>query len=349
MTKRKKKKVKYLQWFPLFWAIITVVSYLGPLLNPKVTGFAIAILLLYPLVLGLNFTGFLFFLQRGKFWYALFPLLLIIAGWPIHSKMVPLGASSSVPLKTDFKLVTFNANYGYSLGGEIDSNEDLVHLLSEGRKPDIWCVQEHTANLDHWISSRVNYKNLIKKENYRTAIYTDFEVIEWGATLFGNYENSCVWADVVLPGAGTIRVYNLHLQSNRVTDQSKKLAKDGLDWNSPTFQSFKIILKNYSKASAMRVDQVDELLQHLESSPHPVIITGDINDVPISYTYRKLSRGRTDSFLKAGKGLGTTYVGAIPLLRIDCVFLDPSLRTVKHEVIPGEFSDHKPVVVWFRK
>ena len=346
--KNKPKTTPGTPWFVMIWTLVTLLSYMGPLLNPQLFGFAIAVLLIYPLVLIANFVLLIFYSYRAKIKSAVWVLLILLVGFPIHSKLIAISTSIAVPDKSDIKLVSFNANYGLSMVGNHEGGDNFIPLLKENKKPDIWLLQEHTPELERWLSKRIAFNNRVQRENYRTAIYTDYEVVRSGLIPFGNLENSCIWADLKIDDQRIVRVYNIHLQSNRVTDHSKKLAEDGLDWRSPDFQTFMTILRNYNSASAKRVNQVDQLLEHLKQSPYPAVIGGDINDVPISYIYRRLARGRTDSFIQSGRGFGTTYMGAIPLLRIDCVFVEKEIKVIRHDLISGPFSDHKPLVVWLR-
>jgi endonuclease/exonuclease/phosphatase family metal-dependent hydrolase len=82
---------------------------------------------------------------------------------------------------------------------------------------------------------------------------------------------------------------------------------------------------------------------HIESSPYPVIICGDFNDPPSSYTYNRISSRLKDAFVEAGSGLGNTYNGIIPLLRIDYILHSPQLNSGQFRVIEENFSDHFPI------
>lgn len=349
MAKAKKSRSRLLSWSLVLWSILTIVSYLGPLLNPKTFGFAIGILLLYPVVLLINILLLFLFLYQFKLLYSAFALLLLLVGWPIHSKLVSLFGSDSVPLQTDYKLVTFNSNYGYGIEDHQNSNsKDLIALLNEYKPPDILCLQEYIPDLGDWFEAHYNFKNLVNKAGYRTAIYTNFEVLDRGFILFGNRENSCTWADIQLSDQSVIRLYNIHLQSNQITDETRRIKDVGLEWDKSSLKAIGHIFMNYSQSSAKRVEQIDTLLNHIYRSPHPVIICGDLNDVAISYTYRRIAFGQKDSFLEAGRGRGITYAGALPFLRIDYAFFNPNFKVVKHDVIRSDFSDHHPVAVWFR-
>ena len=50
-----------------------------------------------------------------------------------------------------------------------------------------------------------------------------------------------------------------------------------------------------------------------------------------------------DVFVERGTGIGNTYVGKIPLLRIDNILHSKDLSAFTHEVHPFELSDHHAV------
>ena len=93
-----------------------------------------------------------------------------------------------------------------------------------------------------------------------------------------------------------------------------------------------------------RPKQVDIVLEDIRNSPVESIVTGDFNDTPMSYTYQQLKKGKKDSFVEAGKGLGGTYSGLWPFIRIDYVLLPGSCKVQYHKVVRKPFSDHYPIV-----
>ena len=80
-----------------------------------------------------------------------------------------------------------------------------------------------------------------------------------------------------------------------------------------------------------------------------MILCGDFNDTPLSYTYRQLSRKLTDSFIEKGRGIGNTYIGEFPSFRIDYVLHSPTLYTVGYTREDITLSDHYPIKVKIRK
>lgn len=88
---------------------------------------------------------------------------------------------------------------------------------------------------------------------------------------------------------------------------------------------------------------MEQVLKDIENCRENVIVTGDFNDTPMSYTYWRLSRKRKDSFKEAGSGAGATFSKLRPLLRIDYILFPESYNALSHKVINKRFSDHYPV------
>ena len=105
------------------------------------------------------------------------------------------------------------------------------------------------------------------------------------------------------------------------------------------------LMKKLREAYQRRSVQVRKIREHMNSSPHPIILCGDFNDTPTSYAYHILSKRLKDSYVKRGSGLGTTYNGNLPNLRIDYVFADPFISILDHDLIHTDLSDHYPISV----
>ena len=93
--------------------------------------------------------------------------------------------------------------------------------------------------------------------------------------------------------------------------------------------------------------QAKVLHAFIKSSPYPVIVTGDFNDTPVSYSYRKVRKGLSDSFVKTGYGAGFTYKGKYPSNRIDYILHDSKLKPTWFSVMKEKYSDHYPVMAGF--
>jgi endonuclease/exonuclease/phosphatase family metal-dependent hydrolase len=104
------------------------------------------------------------------------------------------------------------------------------------------------------------------------------------------------------------------------------------------------ILRKLKKAFMIRSEQVDKLVTSLNGSPYPVILAGDLNDSPFSYSYHRLTRNLKDSYREAGNGwAGNTFAGPLPSYRIDYILHSNNLEAVTYRKHINELSDHYPV------
>jgi endonuclease/exonuclease/phosphatase (EEP) superfamily protein YafD len=152
-----------------------------------------------------------------------------------------------------------------------------------------------------------------------------------------------MWVDVAGPRPrDTVRVFNVHLQSMSL-DESDIVAagssKAGLQ------RKGRGLLGRFVRGAAARAWQADTLLAHIQRSPYPVLLAGDLNDLPYSYAYNRLAGPLQNAWATVGFGPGNTYHGRLPpLLRIDQQFAGPQWRVLAcriHSEIP--YSDHFPV------
>ena len=140
-------------------------------------------------------------------------------------------------------------------------------------------------------------------------------------------------------------VYNIHLFSNRLTVQTEEIIEEVDFDNEEVIEDIKYILTSYINSSKKRVKEIKILKKHIESCQYPIILAGDFNDTPQSYTHRQIHNlGFHDAFEQQGKFLGYTYGGALPLLRIDYSFLDQHFEVLSHRIIRKKMSDHYPII-----
>lgn len=149
-------------------------------------------------------------------------------------------------------------------------------------------------------------------------------------------------ADITLQGQ-PVRLINVHLQSIRISLGEMEANQP---WRKLFANSISIIRK-MRKAYISRAAQVKALEQAIEASPHPVLVGGDFNDTPYSYTYWRMRRHLPGSFEQGAWGVWGTYNGAGigKLLRIDHQFSAAPLmctRLIKVDSIP--YSDHFPLL-----
>ena len=88
---------------------------------------------------------------------------------------------------------------------------------------------------------------------------------------------------------------------------------------------------------------LEVIKNHMNDSPYPIVVCGDFNDTPNSFSYQKIVNGLNDSFLQKGSGFGSTFLGKIPFLRIDYILHSPNVKIQSFTTHKAKLSDHKAI------
>ncbi len=100
----------------------------------------------------------------------------------------------------------------------------------------------------------------------------------------------------------------------------------------------------YADGRLFEAEQMLKFLQHVKG---PLIVVGDFNDEPSGATYKLLSQGFHDAWLRGrGSDAGLSYPADRPAKRIDFVFSRKTdrVKTKKAWIVNTLASDHLPVV-----
>lgn len=321
-----------------------LLAYLSPYFDPNEYSIFSMFGLIYPVFLLANIVLVLFWLLVD-FKYLFLSLITILLGWTHLKGFVNFSTLSDDP--GDISIMSYNVRNFYSerLGSKKKKAANLGMIKSfftDHSDVDIFCLQE----ADYF--SKDILRDLFPKyhhhaiPNIRTFIISRYPIIDKGKIDFGTATNSCIWTDLQLPSE-KIRIYTMHLQSNKVSKDAVDVMDNVNLQEKETWNGIRGILNKYSKTSKTRATQAQKIADHATKSPHKTIICGDVNDPPTSYTYSRLCGDYQDSFVKAGAGIGTTYAGKIPMLRIDYIFADQNFNVESFEVLNENFSDHYPV------
>ena len=235
----------------------------------------------------------------------------------------------------------------------------------ESYDPDIICFQEF------YTSRKSRNLELFQKMGYR---YYAFALLKSpnsssnsGTIIFSKYPiyksyiydmpkkistaaEDPVAADILID-TDTIRVGTFHMQSYGFLNRDyqdlyriKSQADTGL-------KASKNIFRKMRYAFTLRGMQADVVHEKMSSSPYPVVICGDLNDVPSSYSYVTIRDDLNDAFLEKGSGLGKTFMSGrskflswLPTLRIDYIFADPDLEVVQFQQVTKQLSDHRGLI-----
>jgi endonuclease/exonuclease/phosphatase family metal-dependent hydrolase len=143
---------------------------------------------------------------------------------------------------------------------------------------------------------------------------------------------------------------NVHLESNRITPADRQLYSDFFLVDSVRLETIaQNIRARLGIAFRTRAQQVEILRNHIDAqNTDGVIIAGDFNDTPISYTYARMRRGLRDAFTATGFGPGITYHEDFFLFRIDYILHCRNFRAYRTKVDKVFYSDHHPVITHLR-
>jgi len=335
--------------------IALLLAYLSPVLHPGTAWIIPFFGLIYPITLlfALIYTSFAAY-KRSR--WALIIGGILVLGFSFHLRLIAFG-SSTVPENTpSIKFMSYNVHLFDRYGNPENSASNRIKMISyvHGEAPDVMCFQEFYQqdkptsfstrdtllklfpgyfHHDHYLYKKIGH------QNFGVTILSKFPMIEKGNVIFDQNERSsnyCIYADIV-NGLDTFRVYNVHLQS-------VKLGNDyALFDNTESAQEKRTwlrIINKLNKAYPIRADQAIRISKHIQNSPYPVVVCGDFNDTPISYTYSQFSSILSDSFLECGSGIGVTYAGNVPAGRIDYIFHSPELGSGDFKIQEEAISDH---------
>ncbi len=216
--------------------------------------------------------------------------------------------------------------------------------------PDIICMQEYNTNeikgdiANHAIYFNQKYPYSFFSKDIQTInaayyagciIYSKYKIIHAERIPFTNKES--LISATILKGDDTIQVFTTHLASYKFKQDDFEAIDDATKnkWG---------VVRKMKQAFETRAVQAEIVKAHINASPYPTILTGDFNDVPSSYTYQTIATGFKDAFLEKGFGIGVTYLGLSPILRIDYILANPSWEVKAWEQLDENLSDHHMIM-----
>ena len=158
-----------------------------------------------------------------------------------------------------------------------------------------------------------------------------------------DYNSTFQYVDIAV-GIDTIRIFNIHLQSLKFTPQNRQYLEKPVLNTDTTFSESRNIVSKLKRAFLKRGIQAEKIKDEINKSPYPAIVCGDFNDVPNSYAYTIIGKHMQNAFVKKGSGVGRTFSGISPTLRIDNIFADKKFTIRQFIRINKKLSDHFPII-----
>ncbi len=313
--------------------------------------------------LGLAAVGLIYAVIRKKRMLAAFTAICILLSHDLCLRTVGFGSSGAEVEGGEkaLRVMSFNVRlfdlYNWTSGAE--TRDEIFNFLVK-RPIDVWCFQEfyHTRNQAE-IDPRAAlidqlgaafYHDAYTHEIHDTQFFglltlTRYPIVGRGEIAFASDPNNyCIYTDVV-NGIDTLRIFNTHLASIRFQREDYRAIDRG-----PDQEETKRLLLRLASGYKRRASQIETVMQHVQKSPFPVVLCGDFNDTPVSYSYQQAVTHLHDSFRGRHPGFGGTHIGLFQFLRIDFILHSKNLNTAYFKLHDDvELSDHHPLethLIW---
>lgn len=345
----------------ILFALSLVFSYLAVHINPAKFALPAIFGLAYPYLLLINIIFIVIWILRLRF-EALISVIAIAAGLAHFSNYLKITKPGED--KTDtFSILSYNIRlFNYFEGQKNPNSEKRILEFLKSRQPDIICLQELYIAGNPELKERAiktalggnyfSHMKLIesgKNRFYGIITLSKFTVIDRGEIVHPQSPSLSIYTDIIIK-EDTFRIFNNHLQSFRLKSMERSLFNE-LKLSSEEkerFDEIKNISSSLRKGFVKRASQAETVKDHINNTTYPVIVAGDFNDTPVSWSYRKIRKGLNDSFVRSGYGAGFTYKGNYPPNRIDYILYDNALESRYFDILKVRFSDHYPIVAYFR-
>ena len=284
----------------------------------------------------------------GIVWLISLPQLLIY--FPISREEKVLGSEDE-----SLRILSYNVcAFGFKPHTKTSPNAILQYIKSSGA--DIVCLQEAMLNQNPWagvvsktlrsyLSQDYPYIEVhrVNRGGSTLALLSKYPVTEAKEIPLPSWVNGAVAYKILIRGEEVL-IINVHLESFhlkrvdgedylRLASRGQALRlKDALDTKlAPTFQ-----------AHGVQANIIHQLIQSYGTER--VIVCGDFNDTPLSYTRRKIGEGLQDAFVERGNGFGFTFNTRPFIVRIDHILYGSAFRALSCEVDKtASESDHHPI------
>ncbi len=326
--------------------IASVIVVVCQYISPAKTGILSTVSLAAPILYLLDIVVALYWVVRMR-WQPLVVMLLVVVVGAFYAPRyfaadVWRDYNKKHPESRYIKILSYNVR-----GGLSEAEADTIRSY----RADILCLQEAAISNEHWKTLCTKYNTTYRegKSVGTCHILTRYRILRSGQidTL---HQQHGVWADIAI-NKDTLRVVNLHLQSTSISSEDTKfLEHHEYIHDEERDNKFWSIVTRLTEKNVVRAAQADVVRNFLENTKYRVVLCGDLNDVPMSYTYRTIRGDLNDAFLEAGDGYAYTYNTEYRLLRIDNIFVSPSIEVATYEVdTTVHLSDHYPVIARIKK
>lgn len=345
-----------------FIGILLLTAY-SPYISPVVHPVESCMGLAFPVFLIINLC-FLIFWLIVRYKFALLTILGFALCFPQIRSYMPINFHTQNIPEGSIKILSYNIMGFGNMKKEKGKNPILEYIRENDA--DIVCLQEYITS--ETAKLHLNEKDIKKGmkaypyrniqfagkgiSNNRIAVYSKYPILSARKLDYESGYNGSILYELKI-NEDTVTLINNHLESNKLTKEDKVVYEDIL--KDPDAHKVKSgarqLINKLAEASAIRSKQADTIANEIINSPHRyIIVCGDFNDTPISYTHRIIAENLDDAFTESGRGLGISYNENKFYFRIDNILISKNLKAYNCTVDRSiKDSDHYPIWCYIKK
>ena len=324
----------------------------------------------HPMLTQANFVFPLFILINGGFlllWVLIKPrwVFIPVIGFlvnfvPVHS-YCPVNLPKKAP-EGSIKVMSYNVEGFVHSRMTDDEGRSIIPNYILAEDADIVCLQEGYSNiptnkiLDKLLNPVYAYRDSSNagKNGNPLLIYSKYPIVrkEHLDNVVGGNHSAAFFLDI---GGDTVIVINNHLKSLQLTQEDRTGFQSMVEGNvsdgdSVRRESHKLFDK-LRAASILRAPQAECVARYIsDHAGQSIIVCGDFNDGPLSYTNHIIGENLTDCYVAAGNGPGFSFHENGMLVRIDNILCSKDWTPFEAKVDRKmDLSDHYPVQCKLKK
>ena len=340
--------------------ILLFCSYLSWQVSPLKTNLFSYIGLGFGLIFLANIGYLIFWIVFSKWRLALISFCAILLCYKPVTTFFPIHFISEKEPEGSIKLLTYNVQGFAEERNKSASQHPILDYIAD-TDADIVCLQEYLVSKTgqsilsqrdvNRILSQYPYRSITglessgKYHTYGLACFSKYPIEETHEVVFESSYNGAVIYTINIEGE-RYTVANVHLESNNIKAEDKKLYNDFLQ-NTDSVRLDQVttnIRNRLGIAYRIRAQQVEKVKQLIDKqNTHGTIICGDFNDTPISYAYHRMKKGLKDAYVSTASGPGITYHEDLFLFRIDHIMHSENIKAYRTRRDKIKYSDHYPL------
>ena len=314
--------------------------------------------MLFPFFLIANLL-FVFFWLTFKWKKLWIPILGYALAYPPLTIYLPLHGTQDVPEGTikvmSYNVCQYGGNYKYEQGF------DTIYNYLKREDPDIVCMQEDVDSWRRFVFQRYQkiypYNDTVLFNKAAASmsgvsmngagIHSKFPILRRERISYPSRANGSM-AYFLLVQGDTVIVINNHLEATHLSEEDRnryeEMIKGKMQRDTAKDESL-LLLEKLGQSSAIRAVGAEAVHAYIEAHrQYPIIVCGDFNDNPISYSRRTIAKGMKDCFVETGKGLGLSYNQKGFFFRIDHILCSDHFEPYDCKIDSKmDASDHYPI------